>query len=350
MANTISPNMSLIVPGVGTEVGPDWAIDLNSDLSILDQHNHSAGQGVQIQPNGLNINSDLPFNSNNATLLRSSRYAPRSIVLSLSTDIGCVYVVGNELYYNDVTGGNKIQLTNNGNVNAGAGSITGLPSGTASASFSAGTFTWQRATATAANMDAASYVFRNSTASSNGLTLQPPNAMAADYSLTLPALPVSQSFMTIDAVGNMSGYASISQGITRTNLASVGQQISASCGTFSTAAPIGAPANITNLSVTITTSGRPVMVMCQCDSTVSAVGFFNNGAGSSQFFLNRTGAANFLSTASVSGSSATNVLPPSALTYLDVPSAGTYTYTVSAGQFGSTSANATGLVLVAYEL
>lgn len=213
--------MNLVVPGVGVEPGPAWANDINADLSILDGHNHSAGQGVQIQPNGININSDLPFNDNNATMLRSVRFSAQgSPIPNSGSDVGCLYVSGNEIYYNDVSGGNQVKITNNGSVNAGAGSISGLPSGTASASFSAGTFIWQSATNTAANMDARSYVFRNSSAGSKGLTLNPPNAMAADYSLTLPALPGSQSFMTVDVSGNMSGYASISGGLTGTNITS----------------------------------------------------------------------------------------------------------------------------------
>lgn len=212
--STTSPNMSLVIPSVGTESGPTWAADINASLTLVDQHNHSSGQGVQIQPNGLNINSDLAFQSNNATDLRSTRYTPQAAALAVASDIGCLYVVGNELYYNDVTGGNNVQITTNGSVNSGAGSITGLPSGTASASYSAGTFVWQSATSRAANMDAASYLLRNSTANSKALTLQPPSAMAANYSLTLPATPASQSFLALDTSGNITGYAAVSGGIT----------------------------------------------------------------------------------------------------------------------------------------
>lgn len=180
--------MGLIVPGVGTEPGPTWASDLNSDLGILDQHNHAAGQGVQITPAGININSDLSMNGNNLTTIKTVNFSAQGASLPGSApNLGCIYVAGNELYYNDEAG-NVVPITNNGNVNAGAGSITGLPSGTASASYSAGsqTFVWQSATSTPANMDFASATFRNLIASSKGLTVNPPNAMASDYSLTLP--------------------------------------------------------------------------------------------------------------------------------------------------------------------
>src|ERR1700676_1980538 len=66
---TLTPNMSLIVPTVGAngDPGPDYANNQNQDLSILDSHNHSPGSGVQVTPQGLNINSNLPFNNNSAT-------------------------------------------------------------------------------------------------------------------------------------------------------------------------------------------------------------------------------------------------------------------------------------------
>lgn len=198
-----SPNMAMPIPIPGVTPGPIYAQDLNASLLIVDQHNHSPGQGVLINPNGININSDLAFQSNNATTLRAARFATQAAPLALAADIGELYVVGNELYYNDVTGGNKIAITNNGSVNAGAGSITGLPSGTASASYSGGTFTFQSATNTAANIDGRSYILRNSSASSFGLTLNPPLAMGSNIQITLPSLPASQKIVTMDQLGNM---------------------------------------------------------------------------------------------------------------------------------------------------
>ena len=166
-------------------------------------------------------------------LIRAARYPPQaSPITNTGLDVGEIYVSGNELYYNDVSGGHQVKITSSGNVNAGAGSITGLPSGTASATFSSGTFVWQSATSTAANLDFGSAVLRNSGANSYGLTLQPPSAMGANITETLPAIPSVQSFMAIDTSGNMSGYAAVSGGLTTSNLSSsagiVGSQLSAS--------------------------------------------------------------------------------------------------------------------------
>lgn len=200
---TISPNMNLIIPTPGVDPGPDYATNQNNDLTIIDQHNHSSGSGVQINPAGLNINADLPYNINNLILVRSVRFSPQGSPLALASDIGCLYESGVDLYYNDGSG-NQIRITQSGSVAGSSGTITGLPSGTASASFGAGTFVFQSATNTAANIDGGSFIFRNNTVSSKGLTLSPPNAMAANYSLVLPSIPGANAFVTLDTSGNLS--------------------------------------------------------------------------------------------------------------------------------------------------
>ena len=220
---TISPNMGLPGPLVGVDPGPDWANNLNSCLGILDQHNHAAGSGVQITPSGLNINADLSINSNNLTAVKTVNFNDQGSSLpGSSPNLGCVYVAGSELYYNDEVG-NVVQITNGGSVNAGSGSITGLPSGTASASYSAGskTFIWQSSTSTPANMDFGSAIFRNIVASSFGLTLNPPNAMGADYDVTLPPSNSSggTAFLTYDTSNNIGVGVQVSQGITAANIA-----------------------------------------------------------------------------------------------------------------------------------
>ena len=177
MSNIIlSPNMSLPVPIVSVDPGPDWANNYNSCLSVLDQHNHSPGSGVLINQSGIGLSStsgsldSLSFNNTNAYNLRSVRFSPQGAPLSLVTDIGCIYEAGVDLYYNDGAG-NQIRLTAGGSIVGTAGSISGLPSGTASASYAAGTFTWQSATLTAAAMDNGPVTIRQQVASANGVTL-----------------------------------------------------------------------------------------------------------------------------------------------------------------------------------
>lgn len=201
--NTMSPNMGLTVPTVSVDPGPNWAIDINASLSVIDSHNHSAGQGVQINPDGLNINSDLSFINNNAINVRSVRFFPQNTGLVNPTDIGCLYETGVDLYYNDGSG-NEIRITQSGGVVGTPGSISGLTPPASATYVSANeTFVWQSAVNTPANLDAASIILRNLTASSKGLTLNPPNAMGSDYSITLPSLPSVKSMVTMDTSGNM---------------------------------------------------------------------------------------------------------------------------------------------------
>ncbi len=199
-----STYMLLPIPTVGVSDGPEWATNINNCLDIIDTHDHSAGKGVQITPAGISINTDLPYGSNNATQLRTVRFSAQSAALALSTDLTCLYAVNDDLYYNDGQG-NHVRITQSGSVAGSSGTITGLPSGTASASYNTGTgtFVFQSATNTAADLDGRSLKLRKSTVSSYALTLSPPNSLASDYTITLPALPGSTKILTIDNSGNM---------------------------------------------------------------------------------------------------------------------------------------------------
>lgn len=196
--------MGLTVPTVSVDFGPDWATNLNASLSVIDGHDHTPGKGVQVTPDGIDINIDLSFVGNNATNVRSVNFSSQSAPLAESTDLGCVYVSLLDLYYNDEAG-NQVRITQGGALAGTPGSISGLvPPASVSYVPGSSTFVFQSDVDTPANMDAASYILRNLTANSFGLTLSPPNAMAADYTITLPALPASTSVVTIDSAGAMS--------------------------------------------------------------------------------------------------------------------------------------------------
>jgi hypothetical protein len=343
----LSPNMSLPVPIVGLELGPTWANDINACLGILDQHNHSNGQGVQITPAGININTDLPMNGNNLTLVNSVRFNNLLSTLPGSApNLGVVYEALGNLYFNDAAG-NVIKITSAGAVNA---TSSGISSGTATASFSGGVLVVDSNVNTPANIQAGSILIGNNVASSNYATLQAPSSLGANYSLTLPPTNGSGStvFLTYDTSNNEGIGPAVQNGITRSNLAAVGQQISASCGAFTWSTP-STPTNVTNLSVTITTSGRPVMVMLQDDGTVSGGSYISQsttggGVATLSFVRGVTEINEYIFKATAGGTQ----FWPVSLVYLDTPTAGTYTYTVSVATGSSMSVN--DAVLVAYEL
>jgi len=202
MPNTLTPNMSLILPTVGQEPGPNWALDINSSFSLIDQHNHSSGNGVQINPSGLNLNSDLTFLGNNATNLKSVRFSAQLSPLSSGSDIGCVYVSGADLYYND-TLGNQVRLTISGGVNGTPGNISGLiaPASVTYVPLNQ-TYIFQSSVNTSGSLDSGPIIIRNNTASSNGITITPPTPLTSNYTITLPTnVPASQGIVEMNSSG-----------------------------------------------------------------------------------------------------------------------------------------------------
>jgi len=209
--------MNLIIPGVGTESGPTYAFDVNSSLSLIDQHDHSPGRGVKITPAGLNINATLNINQNileNVSALDfyfTSSSSVSSVAGSLSVAVGSGTGSG-DLYFTDGNG-TQIQVTKSGSLNVVASSIPGE-------TYSSGTFIWTQDQSslptTPANFDIGSITLRpNVAATTNGVTLSPPSAISSAYTINLPALPATNSIQFIDSSGNMT----TQQYLTNTNIA-----------------------------------------------------------------------------------------------------------------------------------
>ncbi len=207
----ISPNMNLPVPVASTTVGPAWATDVVACLDQIDSHTHATGQGVPITPDGLNINASLPMGGNYLTGTGAMGLTAQSAALSGSLT-GYVYRVSGDLYYNDGSG-NQIRITQSGSVSGSSGTITGLPSGTASAAFGGSTFTFQSATNTPATMNIGPIVTGAASANSKTVTIAASGSQPANYATTLPlALPASTSFLNCDTSGNQGYVAATGSG------------------------------------------------------------------------------------------------------------------------------------------
>lgn len=385
MAEPITPNMNLFQPITGITPGSTANDEYNANWSTIDQHDHAPGRGVPITPSSFNINADLPFNGNNATLLRSARFSVQSAALAGASDLACLYFSGLDLWCNDASG-NQIQITSGGNVNA---TSSGISSGTATASFVTSVLVVNAASNKPANIQGGSLLLGNNVTSSHYLTLSPPNAMAADYGLVLPSIPGVNSIVGIDTSGNITaaytvdnstidingssqievkalgiGTAQLAAGsVTADKLAALGQQVSAGSGSGSIST--NTLTDITNCSVTITTTGRPVYVFLTSananstgNSSISGGG--SNQVGSGNFFLLRDGTiiATFSVGAAALAGASTAVaatLPPSVIQFLDTgASAASHTYKAqykadTVGNPGST-AGYTNVKLVAYEV
>lgn len=292
----LSPNMSLPISTIGVDSGLQWEQNLNSSLTLLDQHDHSPGKGVPINSSSISISTDLPLNGNNLTLVRSIRFQPQLVALSGPADLGCLYEAGVDLWYNDANG-NQVQITSGGTVNATSSGISSPP---ASAAFVSSVLVVNAAANTPANIRVASILLGNNTAGSNFLTLSPPSAMPSNYGLVLPNIPSVQSIMSLDTSGNISASYTVdnstiviasnviqvpTSGITDLQIApatiSVDKMVAMSpsstaplsgfmqtpsCGSFTVTN--GGSSVVTNLSGTLVVSGnRPVQINLQSDGT-----------------------------------------------------------------------------------
>lgn len=195
------------------------------------------------------------------------------------------------------------------------------------------------------------------------------------YSLTFPpAVPASKRILKMDTSGNLTvedydvdnstiesgsislrikdlgvGTAQIAAGaVTPEKRAALGHQISSSCGSLYTVQT--SYAAVTNLSVTITTTGRPVYLGIIDDGSGNESGMYVNASRSARlrFMRDSTALGN-----SRWGNGANTSSTVWALDYwhIDVPAAGTYTYTLQAICTGS--AGDAGIwykKLIAYEL
>lgn len=132
--------------------------------------------------------------------------------------------------------------------------------------------------------------------------------------------------------------------VTQAKRAALGQQISATSGAGFTTGSTSLT-DVTNLSVSITTTGRPVLLLVQPDggSAVPAFCTTSNSVLMSVAFVRDA------TTIAVLGQQSVNTFAPPI--YVDVPSAGTYTYKVQIKTAsGATPAAATNVKLVAFEL
>ncbi|NIO44978.1 MAG: hypothetical protein GTN36_05505 [Candidatus Aenigmarchaeota archaeon] len=135
--------------------------------------------------------------------------------------------------------------------------------------------------------------------------------------------------------------------VTRAKLEAVGVQNSNSSGSFSTTST--SFVDITNLSVTITTSGRPVIIGLKSFDTNESRVVCNGStspSGTIQLLQDSTTIGTYRY-----GSDATEVLQPANIYHIDEPTAGTYTYKFQAKiSTGGTTFSVLNYKMFAYEL
>jgi hypothetical protein len=145
MTITAGTNITGIqIPEIGVDPAPTWAQALNDSLgsSGIDGHDHTANKGSRITPAAINVNADLPLNSNDLTEVRTV-----SMDATSGTGTGDVRAIyadasGNLKYRN--SSGVEIGITSGSSIVGAAGTITGMTDATpnAAASFAHGTNTY----------------------------------------------------------------------------------------------------------------------------------------------------------------------------------------------------------------
>lgn len=208
MSTINTPYMNLNLPVPTSEPGPQWAVELNAALGLVDSHNHSTGQGAPILAASININSDLAFNNNNLNTVRSMRFQNQGSPLSLPADVTSIYASGGDLWYNNLSG-QQVKITSGATLNAGSiGGIGGdyTTSGALELYTSATTsYSFTTDGTQLANMfNGAMKIYRTGT-SDFGVTLQAPSSLSASYILTLlTGLPSSQTALSVSSTGQIS--------------------------------------------------------------------------------------------------------------------------------------------------
>jgi hypothetical protein len=375
----MSNPMGLTIPTASQTPGPDYANEVNDDLTLVAEHDHTTGKGVKVPAAGLDINADLPFGSNDATELRSARFTEQSAPLDAGTDVGCLSDVEGDLYWNNGDGV-PVKITDGTGLNASAiGGFTGLSGTTGAATYASGpgSFEFTSSPGVPATVKIGPLVSEN--AAGRQITISPP-AGTGNYGLTLPtALPASDKILQVSSTGVIKDSLDVDNssleissstmrvkagGVTNAMLAALGQQISSSSSN-STSTTSNTPATLSPLTVTITGTGRPIFVGCISENGISPL-----NASGWQVQASGSGDANAAAEIAVTGSATTTIAPfnfrfrapaagfqswpPSAIGTIYIPSgAGTYTFTVKGQISGSDAASqlyALYMQLIAYEL
>jgi hypothetical protein len=232
-------------------------------------------------------------------------------------------------------------------------------------------------------MDGGSFIFRDITPSSKGVTVSAPVALSADYQVFWPgALPPSVKLLTLDNSGNISdtyyidnstitlsgsnlqAATVLDHGITQVKLAPRTTGITVGAGGVAVSAESGANLDITNsasivpFTVTITTTGRPVRVeWVEVMDASQPLLTFDGGGAAGQWIIQTVNdnGHNHEWNIDVNNATGTNYRTAGSFNFVDmtvngVPGTYTYTTNVTASGSGSKHMILNHIQLMAYEL
>lgn len=213
---TTLPNMGIVLPTRGDAGSGEWHDTIDANYGREDAHDHSPGKGPRVPTNGISINADLTF---------ASLYAPINLhritfasIVALTSNNKSLFVNAsdNELYWRSNAGANvKLTSGNALNVAAFVGGIGGDYSAvSALVDYDDATDTYRFRQETAASvrqfakMKCADIQLveydpsGDASVPANTVTLKSPDALAGNYSVTMPAAaPGSTQIVQMDSSG-----------------------------------------------------------------------------------------------------------------------------------------------------
>lgn len=228
---SILPNMSIELPTLGADNGA-WDDKLNAGLTLIDAHDHTSGKGPRVPTAGININADLAFGGFGPTGLGKAAF---NAVTALAAGSKTLFVnaADNELYWR-TNGGTNVKLTSGTTLNITlVGGIVGDYSsvGAEVAYDDANdlyTFKQQGSPKPWARIASGPVrIFEFNTTESVYVELAVAAALAASYSITLPAaLPgATTSLLQITAAGLVSYSNTLASSFTAADLLHTSSQV-----------------------------------------------------------------------------------------------------------------------------
>ncbi len=381
--------MTLPVVGPAGTAGTTYATYLVESLETIDEHDHSTGKGTKVTPAGLNINAALDMNE--WALTDVARLGMFSTASTLSV-VNSIYVKSGQLYFVD-SAGNQVQLTAGGGINlSSVGSIGGdFSTSTAAVTYSdvSKAFTFTQDAGITADIAAGSLFIYENVASAKYTKIKNAASQASNQTITLPsALPVSTRVVSLSSTGVLAtavagaiiaadlGTSAVETlkindlavttakindlAVTRGKLATLTPAVSSSSGSVSTTS--ASMVDVTNLSVSVTVTGRPIWVGLVSDGSANS-SYIGGRATSDQRIafgdfrvlrdateVSRVQINAYFQGIASGSNTAELYLPPGALFHLDIGvAAGTYTYKVQYMADGGRAA-VNYCKLVAYEI
>lgn len=322
--STVTTNMNLELPEVGTTPVAEAASQLVTALESIDTHNHSSGSGVQITPAGMNINDSVDFNNNAITDVASvTLYDNVSAPAGGGSNRNKVSAANGELYFTDGSGV-PIQITSGGGLDITvSGGWTGdYSSSAAEAKYTAVSTTFKLLQDGINNqagiLDIGDIKLRTTTAGvSSYITLKSPT-LGGSYTITFPtAAPASTSVVTMNSAGTLANTRALSiDSVTTTGAGVIGATLGVSGATTlsstlgvtdaatlsSTLGVTGAATLSSTLGVTGATTLSSTLGVTGTTTLSSTLGV--TGATTLSSTLAVTGAATLYSSLDVTGATA----------------------------------------------